>query len=94
MKDKFKSFTKPILALTAVVVISLSVLTFSSQTEVKAQEGCVIGDFTIQTDLLCWATEAANWAVNNQLFSILDAKDLRDAVKHYRFYQLVMSELQ
>ena len=94
MKDKFNSIKKPFLALTAIVVISISVLTFSSQTEVKAQEGCVIGDFTIQTDLLCWATDAASWAVNNELFSILDARDLRDAVKHYRFYQLVMSELQ
>ncbi len=60
----------------------------------EEDQQCEIGEFTINTDVLCWATNAASWAIDNQLFSILDAEDLRDAVKHYRFYQLIMSEMQ
>jgi len=40
----------------------------------------------------CWAVEAANWVIENELFSILDDEDLRDAVKFYRTYQLIMGQ--
>ena len=93
----FKFPYKP--ALTLVVAIALGFLlvlqTPHEKSVVQAQENaCEIGDVTIGIDVLCWAVDAVNFTINNQLFSILDQEDLRDAVKHYRFYNLVMSELQ
>ncbi len=62
--------------------------------EVRAQStSCEIGDFTTNTEVLCWAADAASFVMDNELFSILNPEDLRDAVKHYRFYQLMASEL-
>jgi len=55
---------------------------------------CPVGDAVIDTDVFCWAVNAVDFVIDNNLFSVLNSEDLRDAVKHYRFYQLVMSELQ
>jgi len=61
---------------------------------VQAQSGgCEIGDVVLDTDVFCWAVDAVNFVIQNELFSVLNPEDTRDAVKHYRFYRLVMSEL-
>jgi hypothetical protein len=38
----------------------------------------------------CWAVDAVNFVMENELFSIRTDKDIRDAVKYYRLYNLIM----
>ncbi len=93
MKIKFNP--KKWVAQAVIIVIlgfSISLLT-PAQPVAYAQDECTIGEATLDIDVLCWAVDAANFVITNNLFSIFDAEDLRDAVKHYRFYQLVISEL-
>jgi hypothetical protein len=40
-----------------------------------------------------WAAEAVNFVARNRLFKIRRAEDVRDAVKYYRFYNLIKKEL-
>ncbi len=75
------------------LAFSFSFLAPAGQPRAYAQDSCVIGEATLNYDVLCWAADAVNFVITNNLFSIFDAEDLRDAVKHYRFYKLVMSEL-
>ena len=96
MKKKTFSY-KTLAAFLKVIAFSLSLIVgFSNKSQsVQAQEGeCVIGDITIEIDVFCWAVDAVSFTVSNGLFSILDQEDMRDAVKHYRFYNLIMNELQ
>lgn len=39
-----------------------------------------------------WAQEAVDFVQEHRLFQIMDMKDVRDAVKFYRFYQLIMDD--
>lgn len=40
-----------------------------------------------------WAQEAVDFVATHKLFKITSAEDIRDAIKFYRFYQLVISNL-
>lgn len=59
----------------------------------KAQEQCELGEAVLNTPVFCWALDAVDFVIQNQLFSVLDEEDMRDAVKHYRFYRMVMDEM-
>ncbi len=39
-----------------------------------------------------WATEAVKFVTDHQLFTVKNDEDIRDAVKFYRFYQLIKSQ--
>jgi len=40
----------------------------------------------------CWAVDAVNFVIQNELFSVLNEEDVRDAVKFHRLYQLIMGQ--
>lgn len=91
--NKTKQF---FIGMAVMVGIAMSIVTFSPEKEPMAfaQEGsCPLGEITVNVEVLCWTVDAVNFVIDNELFSILSQEDLRDAVKHYRFYQLVISEL-
>jgi len=51
---------------------------------------CPIEPIVIEwDDIPCWAEDAVAWVIQNELFSILDAEDVRDAVKFHRIYLLL-----
>lgn len=95
-KRNFPYASKVALIVTVVMGFALGLyLPNEKPVPVQAQgETCEIGQATIDIPVVCWAVDAVDFAIDNNLFSIVNTEDLRDAVKHYRFYNLVMSELQ
>lgn len=95
-KRNFSQLSKVTLVITIVMGFAFGLCLPGVKTEpVHAQEEtCEIGQATIDIPVVCWAVDAAIFAADNDLFSIADSEDVRDAVKHYRFYNLVMNELQ
>lgn len=87
------------LALIAIAVFAVALIISGSHQEAPSmaqeQQGevCEMGDIVLDTPVVCWAVDAVNFVIDNELFSVLTQDDVRDAVKHYRFYQLVVSEL-
>jgi hypothetical protein len=93
---KINQLFKPVVLILVTLAISISVIfSLPCKETALAQENdsCGIAEIKVDTDVLCWAIDAADFVIQNKLFSLMDANDLRDAVKYYRFYQLVMKDL-
>ena len=61
-----------------------------SESEPPEEPSCPIDPITnFVDDIPCWAQTAVDWVIENELFSILDEEDVRDAVKFYRFFLLL-----
>jgi hypothetical protein len=83
-------FLKKSIALCGIILV-LAMVPLSVP-EARAQEQCETGPAILQTTVFCWAEEAVSFVMANNLFSVLEYEDLRDAVKAYRFYQLMMTK--
>jgi uncharacterized repeat protein (TIGR01451 family) len=58
--------------------------------EIETGPECPPGEIVIkEKNIPCWAEDAVQWVIENRLFSIENKDDVRDAVKFYRFYQLL-----